>query len=75
MALIIQAEAADSFDVASGKWSKKKANVSNLICHGRRTEDVASDDMCSLGFGDIGNAFGKDCIAIVSMAVTSEEAY
>jgi hypothetical protein len=74
MALIVQAEAADILDVISGKWSQKETNVGHLVGHSWRAEDVASDNSCSLGFCNVGDAFGKNGVAIVGVAVASEEA-
>ena len=75
MAFIIQTEAADGLDVVSGKWSKQKTNVGYLFGHCGIAEDIAFNDVCTLGFGDISDAFGKDCIAVVGVAVTREKAY
>jgi hypothetical protein len=75
MALIVQAEAADSLNVVSGKWSQEETNVGYLVRHSRRAEDVTFDHSCGLGFCNVGDAFGKNGIAVVGVAITSEEAY
>jgi hypothetical protein len=75
MALIVQAKAADSLNIVSGKWSQEETNVGHLVGHSWRAEDVTFDHPCSLGFCDVGDAFGKNGITVVGVAVASEEAY
>jgi hypothetical protein len=75
MALIVQAEAADSLNVVSSKWSQKETNVGHLVGYSWRVEDITFDNSCSLGFGNVGDAFGKNGITVVGVAVASEEAY
>ena len=75
MALIVQAEATNSHNVVSSKWSQKETNVGHLVGHSWRAEDIAFDNSCSLGFRNVGDTFGKNGITIVGVAVASEEAY
>lgn len=71
---VIQSQASDGAYVGLGQRRQQRADTDDLVRHLVFAKDVASDDACLLGFGNVADSVAEDGIAVVGLAVLGQEA-
>lgn len=74
MQLVVQSETANSADILERQRGQEVTNIGNLICNMMLSEYIALHNASLLGLADIIDALWEDGIAVVSTAISRQEA-
>jgi hypothetical protein len=73
MLLIVEPQASHRFHVVQGKRCQEKADVFNLVGNIIFSEDLTTNDLGLLCFGNICYSMGKNCISVIGSSVLCKE--
>ena len=74
MLLIVETQASDCADILTGEGCEEHSHICDLLGNPVLAEDVTLDDSGLGGFGDIAHSGWEDSIAVVDLAILSQEA-
>jgi hypothetical protein len=72
--LIVKTQASDCADILTGQRSEEHSHFSDLVGNPVLAKDVTLDDFGLGGFGDIAHSGWENSIAVIDLAILSQEA-